>query len=379
VQGNLASKGGVTYSFDYGNRLRQVQSGGSEVESYRYDIHGRRVRSLSGAGALHSMYANDGQLLFQKNERTGKSIDYILLGGSVVAQVEKPIVGGTATTTYQHTDALGSPVASTNASRAVVESSEYEPFGRVGNRSNRDGMGYTGHAEDAATGLVYMQQRYYDPLTGRFDSVDPVTAYGNPVGAFNRYWYASGNPYAFTDPDGRDIKDVWGGFVDGMSGNFLATPSVIQMEPLDIAPQPYGGMSRNSENSDYVIGRAVANAVTVAIEVAAGSLIGSGRSAAGEGGVLARSVSSGGKGLGSPFKGKTAPEIERMFMRKGLEPRGPNPVAGKGGYVNPNNGRSYHIDPLPQAFKKTGVEPPHVDVNRPRDYIGNLEKKKYEL
>ena len=46
-------------------------------------------------------------------------------------------------------------------------------------------------------------QRYYDPTIGRFLSVDPVTAYSNPIGAFNRYWYANNNPYRFTDPDGR--------------------------------------------------------------------------------------------------------------------------------------------------------------------------------
>lgn len=48
-----------------------------------------------------------------------------------------------------------------------------------------------------------MQQRYYDPAIGRFLSVDPVTAYSNPVGAFNRYDYAANNPYRFIDPDGR--------------------------------------------------------------------------------------------------------------------------------------------------------------------------------
>ena len=40
-----------------------------------------------------------------------------------------------------------------------------------------DGPGYTGHVTDAATGLVYMQQRYYDPMIGqRLLSVDPVVA-----------------------------------------------------------------------------------------------------------------------------------------------------------------------------------------------------------
>jgi RHS repeat-associated protein len=53
---------------------------------------------------------------------------------------------------------------------------------------------------DAQTQLVYMQQRYYDPMAGRFLSVDPVAA---SAGGFNRYWYANNNPYKYIDPDGR--------------------------------------------------------------------------------------------------------------------------------------------------------------------------------
>jgi len=66
-----------------------------------------------------------------------------------------------------------------------------------------DGLGYTGHDMDKDTGLTYMQQRYYDPVVGRFLSVDPVGADANTGGNFNRYWYANNNPYVFTDPDGR--------------------------------------------------------------------------------------------------------------------------------------------------------------------------------
>ncbi|WP_425608092.1 RHS repeat domain-containing protein [Pseudoxanthomonas winnipegensis] len=109
------------------------------------------------------------------------------------------------TVEYIHTDALGSPIAVTNASQQVIERSEYAPYGDLLNRPDTDGPGYTGHVLDAATGMNYMQQRYYDPMIGLFLSVDPVTAYAKPGVNFNRYWYASNNPYRFTDPDGRYV------------------------------------------------------------------------------------------------------------------------------------------------------------------------------
>ncbi|OCW96884.1 RHS repeat-associated core domain-containing protein [Alishewanella sp. HH-ZS] len=70
-------------------------------------------------------------------------------------------------------------------------------------RTQSDEPGYTGHVEDNDLQLTYMQQRYYDPIIGRFYSNDPVgfTA-SNPM-MFNRYAYANNNPYKYTDPDGK--------------------------------------------------------------------------------------------------------------------------------------------------------------------------------
>ncbi|MGO1070755.1 RHS repeat domain-containing protein [Lysobacter sp. CA199] len=104
---------------------------------------------------------------------------------------------------YIHTDALGSPVAVTDVNQNVIERTEYEPYGAQINRPVQDGPGYTAHVSDAATGLSYMQQRYYDPDIGRFLSLDPVAANAEAGASFNRYWYANSNPYKFTDPDGR--------------------------------------------------------------------------------------------------------------------------------------------------------------------------------
>lgn len=80
-----------------------------------------------------------------------------------------------------------------------------------------------------------------------------------------------------------------------------------------------------------------------------------------------------GKGLGNPFKDRSAKEIDQMFKDKGFRESGLDARNGKGGYVNPKTGRSYHIDPKEYGKYR---EPNHVDVNRPRGYKGAVDKKK---
>lgn len=48
-----------------------------------------------------------------------------------------------------------------------------------------------------------MQQRYYDPIAGRFLSVDPVVTDANTGNGFGLYTYVDNNPYSKIDPDGR--------------------------------------------------------------------------------------------------------------------------------------------------------------------------------
>ncbi|GGK11742.1 RHS repeat domain-containing protein [Luteimonas terricola] len=258
VQGNLATKGAQTYQFDLGNRLRSVP--GKEA-SYEYDGHGRRVYAQTvGSGQIVSQYAGSGPLLYQENHKQAKRIDYVYMGSSLVAFRERPLSGTTATVKYQHTDALGSPVAVTNAAKVLIESSEYEPYGQVVNKPLFDGPGYTGHVQDAATGLTYMQQRYYDPQLGVFLSVDPVTAYSNPVGQFNRYRYANNNPYSITDPDGRCGTRIPG----------RAAPNCIS--------NGTGNISVESQNIDIKARRAAGAGATV---IGASSATGGGGTASG--------------------------------------------------------------------------------------------------
>ncbi|MEN9153842.1 RHS repeat-associated core domain-containing protein, partial [Xanthomonas perforans] len=118
-------------------------------------------------------------------------MEYVYLNGSLLA------TRNAGTIKFQHTDALGSPIAVTDAAGQVVERTDYQPYGSPIGKTV-DGIGYTGHAMDGATGLTYMQQRYYDQDLGRFLSVDPVAADSVLAANFNRYWYANNNPYKFT-------------------------------------------------------------------------------------------------------------------------------------------------------------------------------------
>jgi RHS repeat-associated protein len=199
ANGNVLQRQGRFYGFDIGNRLRSV----SGLAGYRYDGHGRRFYLARDDGSSRqSAYSLDGKLRFSWDSTKGHT-RYIYLGGRLVAE------HGETSVAYVHTDALGSPVARTNTVRAVLERTRYEPYGAtVAGSTIPTGIGFTGHVNDADTGLVYMQQRYYEPLAGRFLSVDPVTTDAKTGEGFNRYVYGNNNPYRFKDPDGRWAEDL---------------------------------------------------------------------------------------------------------------------------------------------------------------------------
>lgn len=144
---------------------------------------------------------------------------------------------------YYYTNTLHSAVVETDAQGKVIERTYYAPYGQLLNRSMRDGPGYTGHEEDPATGLVYMQQRYYDPESGRFLSTDPVQADGDG-GSFNRYEYANDNPYRYTDPTGTTVTIQ---LEQGLMGDYQQTMAYLSQSPtftrmystLKNSDQPY--------------------------------------------------------------------------------------------------------------------------------------------
>ena len=100
-------------------------------------------------------------------------------------------------------DGLGSVVAQVDPAGDVTYSAKYDVYGAVrgttGTATSAQGfVGGLGHLSEAATGLIYMRARYYDPNTGRFVSEDPK---GD---GSNWYTYCNDNPVNDVDSDGKD-------------------------------------------------------------------------------------------------------------------------------------------------------------------------------
>ncbi len=94
----------------------------------------------------------------------------------------------------------------TDKDGSVVWRRDYFPFGQEidpGGETTGNPHTFTGKEFDAETGLYYYGARYYDPVIGRFISVDPTAGVPFNPQTWNRYIYPLNNPYKDVDPDGE--------------------------------------------------------------------------------------------------------------------------------------------------------------------------------
>lgn len=127
------------------------------------------------------------------------------------------------TVTLIMTDTQGNVLMTTDVHGNILARYTYRPYGTQQNGPTNAGPGYTGHVHDPETGLIYMQQRYYDPETQHFISVDPIAPTPGNIYNFNRYAYANNNPMTYIDPTGttcRRVKDGYKCKVDNNSAKF---------------------------------------------------------------------------------------------------------------------------------------------------------------
>lgn len=108
--------------------------------------------------------------------------------------------------TYIHNNWQGTPVAASDDQGSLEWRIVYYPFGSEYSNSEirrENDISYGGKQLDVDTGLQYFGARHYDPVLGRFTSIDPVPANAENYLTFGRYSYANNNPYKYVDPDGE--------------------------------------------------------------------------------------------------------------------------------------------------------------------------------
>ncbi len=128
-------------------------------------------------------------------ERVGTTArDYLFAPG-----IDEPLAKYAAgALTYYSVDGLGSVVAETDGSGAVVNTAAYDAWGIPQQAGSIGLFGYTGR-ESTGSGLWFLRARYYNPFTGRFLSED-----GYPRPAQSAYAYANNDPVLLNDPLGFD-------------------------------------------------------------------------------------------------------------------------------------------------------------------------------
>ena len=210
-----------TQAWDAENRLIEVSrtnGADSSVVTFKYDPFGRRIEK---------------QIINSFNGDTiSKTTHYVYDAEDIVLQIEEVTHDSTTTTTetrfihgpgideplafvrdgqsyFYQADGLGSIVAITDSTQAIVQKYSYESFGLPTPQTTlQQPYMFTGREWDAEIGLYFYRARYYDPMEGRFVSLDPIKFSSGEVNLYN---YVNGNVVNESDPLGL-YRDIGGGF-----------------------------------------------------------------------------------------------------------------------------------------------------------------------
>ena len=98
-------------------------------------------------------------------------------------------------------DRVDGKVQFNNADPDIAFNADYEKYKQL---ANINPFRYRGYYYDTETELYYLKSRYYDPITGRFITIDDIS-YIDPetINGLNLYSYCNNNPITNVDPNGN--------------------------------------------------------------------------------------------------------------------------------------------------------------------------------
>ncbi|MDD5676587.1 MAG: DUF6531 domain-containing protein [Kiritimatiellae bacterium] len=235
-------------------QVTEVRTNGIVAETYKYDAFGRRISISDGAttnylvyDGIHAIAETDASGTLLKSYTYGPGIDNILTMSVYTNS------GGTtsvASVFYYVKDHLGSVAAVADSGGQIVESYQYDAWGNV--LEIKDGSGtsigqsaignrflWQGREYSWATHLYYFRARWYEPVTGRWLSNDPIGI----SGGLNQYVFCSDNPVNFRDP--------WGLCGDGEKEVSIEQRRIRAVQPFGLLMWLWDSMPLNRMDYGY--------------------------------------------------------------------------------------------------------------------------------
>jgi RHS repeat-associated protein len=217
-----------TWTFGYDNQNHLIWAkdsatdGGSVLmlATYTYDALGDRIEkdvwtSSSGTTTVTRFAYDGGNVFADLDSSNTLQVRYLL--GDQPDQFFARITTGSGASWFLP-DREGSIRDITDAGGTVQDHILYGGFGNMTSESNASYGGrikYTGLQADSETGFYFAINRYYDPQTGRWISVDPL---GFASEDSNLYRYVRNGPPNNTDPAGLRPPGAYPGAGYGTTG-----------------------------------------------------------------------------------------------------------------------------------------------------------------
>ena len=277
VSGNLASKGGATYTYGdaahkhavtsrsggwlytydaNGNMLTRV--GGGKTFDYAYDAE-HHLTSVSGSTTASMVYDGDGNRVkatiggtttvfigkhFEWTGSTSTLIKYFYAGTQRIAMKKG------STVYYLFGDHLGSIAITASSAGAKLGELRYKPWGesRYTWGTTYTSRHFTGQVNESALELYFFDARWYDAALGRFLQADSlIPEPGNPQ-AWDRYAYGLNAPTRYTDPTGHWYYDPGCDCLVHNRDNKNQHPEYLTYKNTALANQLGDNLRRNDEH-----------------------------------------------------------------------------------------------------------------------------------
>ena len=178
--------------------LATYNNGAADMTAAAYDGYGLRASAATTpSGGSAATQAFDWNTTTQIPELLMDSANAYLYTGSTTPAEQVGL--STGAIRYLVHDSLGSVRGIVSSAGTLTATTSYDAWGNpqtAGGLNSYTPFGYAGGYTDP-TGLIYLIERYYDPATGQFVSVDPDVS---QTGA--AYEYADDNPITLSDPNG---------------------------------------------------------------------------------------------------------------------------------------------------------------------------------